>query len=136
MQKNKKDWSYIGIFIITLIILFLVICYIIYLNKFIKIPECVVYKNLGIYCPGCGGTRAVFSLYYGDVLKSIYYNPFVLFVVIIDFWYLISEGIAKILKKENKFFVKNINIYLYLSVIVLLVNWIIKIIMLNKGIRI
>lgn len=133
MGKNQKDWTYICIFIGTLIIIFLATFYIIYLDKFIKIPECAVYKTFGIYCPGCGATRAVYSLYHGKILKSIYYNPIILYLVVTDFWYLITEGIAKILKKENKFFIKNIKIYLYLALIILAINWAIKLLMVFNG---
>ena len=133
MGKNKKDWTYICVSTATLIIILIVTFYIIYINKFIKIPECAVYNTLGIYCPGCGATRAVYSLYNGEILKSIYYNPIILYLVVVDFWYLITEGIAKILKKDNKFFVKNIKIYLYLALIILLINWGIKLLMLYNG---
>lgn len=136
MEKNKKDWTYICILIGTLIIVFSVIFYITYISKIIKIPECIVYKTYGIYCPGCGATRAVYSLYAGQILQSAYYNPLILYLVIVDFWYLITEGIAKIFNKENKFFVKNIKIYLYLALIILSLNWVIKIIMLFHGIGI
>lgn len=133
METEKKDWTYIGVFTATLVIILIVVFYMIYINKFIPIPECVVYKTFGIYCPGCGATRAVYSLYNGEILKSIYYNPIILYLVVIDLWYLITEGIAKILKKENKFFVKNIKIYLYLALIILIINWGIKLIMIFKG---
>lgn len=136
MEKPKKDWTYASVLIGTLIIICLVICYIIYISKFVKIPQCSFYKTFGLYCPGCGATRAVYSLYAGKILQSVYYNPLIMYLVIVDLWYLITEGIAKTLKKENKFFVKNIRIYLYLALIILILNWGIKIIMLNKGIRI
>ena len=136
MEKNKKDWTYICILIGTLIIVVSVTFYIIYVKKIIEMPECIVFKTFGIYCPGCGSTRAVYSLYAGKILQSAYYNPLILYLVIVDFWYLITEGIAKILKKENKFFIKNIKIYLYLALIILILNWGIKLLMLSKGIKI
>lgn len=136
MVKNKKDWTYILVLSITILVISITTFYIVYAKKFIKIPECIILKKLGVYCPGCGSTRAVYSLYAGKIFQSIYYNPFILYIAIVDFWYLITEGIAKLLKKENKFFIKDIRLYLYLALIVLALNWVIKLLMLARGINI
>lgn len=135
MQNNKKDWTYISVFTFTIIIIVLSMFYITYFDKFIKIPECVILKTFGIYCPGCGATRAVYSLYNGDILQSIYYNPIIIYLIISLIWYLITEGICKMLKKENRFIIKDIKIYLYVGLGILLLNWIIKLVMEFKGIR-
>lgn len=39
------------------------------------VPQCSVYKNTGLYCPGCGGTRAVISLLDGHIPQAFAYNP-------------------------------------------------------------
>jgi len=135
MQENKKDCTYICVFIATILIIFLATIYIIYFDKIIKIPECVVFKNLGIYCPGCGATRAVYSLYNGDILKSIYYNPIIIYILIILFLYLITEGICKITKKGNKFIINDVSVYVYFGLVILLINWLIKLIMSFQGIK-
>ena len=135
MQENKKDWTYIFVFTITVLIIFLATFYITFFDKIIKIPECAVFKNLGIYCPGCGATRAVYSLYNGDVLKSIYYNPIIMYILIILLLYLITEGICKITKKENKFIIKDVSVYIYYGLAILLINWVIKLAILFQGIR-
>ena len=131
MKKNKI--TYIGIFLITLTLISLCIIYITYLYKYIKLPNCFIYEKFKIYCIGCGATRAVYSLLEGNILKSIYYNPFVLYLIIIDTWYLITEGISLIFKWKNKFFIKNIKLYIYIGLIILITNWIIKTIMLLNG---
>jgi hypothetical protein len=43
-------------------------------------PKCVSYRLTGTHCPGCGLTRAVYSLLHGDLLQAFAYNP--LFVLI------------------------------------------------------
>ena len=129
--KIKNNLEYILILFTTILIILFTTFYIKHLKEFIKIPRCILYEKTEIYCLGCGATRAVYSLISGDILKSIYYNPFILYIITIDGWYLITESISKILKKKNKFFIKNINLYLYLGILILILNWLIKIIMLK-----
>lgn len=43
---------------------------------------CLFHWITGLYCPGCGGTRAIGALLQGQLLKSFCYHPFVLFAVI------------------------------------------------------
>lgn len=41
-------------------------------------PPCILLHFTGIQCPGCGGTRAMFSLLHGDVATSLAMNPLVI----------------------------------------------------------
>ena len=63
-----------------------------------KISGCWVRDAWGIYCPGCGGTRALKALLRGDILKSLYYNPLVV-VLIVSF--LIIRITHALEKKES-----------------------------------
>ncbi len=38
-------------------------------------PKCVLYQSTGLYCPGCGGTRAVDALLHGHVGRALASNP-------------------------------------------------------------
>ena len=58
--------------------------------------ECVVHKFLGLYCPGCGGTRAVIALLHGELLKSAWYHPFVMYTVLMYAWFMISHTLEKL----------------------------------------
>ena len=40
-------------------------------------PPCIILHLFGVQCPGCGGTRAMYSLLHGDVVTSIAMNPIV-----------------------------------------------------------
>lgn len=60
----------------------------VYLKAIVPILEntgytCIVYRLFGIYCPGCGGTRALSALLQGHFLVSAWYHPLVIYTIII-----------------------------------------------------
>lgn len=40
-----------------------------------ELISCYIKHSLGIYCPGCGGSRAVIALFELDIIKSLKFNP-------------------------------------------------------------
>jgi hypothetical protein len=51
-------------------------------------PQCLLYNTTGIYCAGCGATRAAYALLHGRVLDALHDNalfiatlPFLLYVI-------------------------------------------------------
>jgi Protein of unknown function (DUF2752). len=40
---------------------------------------CLFHLLTGLYCPGCGGTRAVIYLFQGQFAASFRYHPFVIY---------------------------------------------------------
>ena len=40
-------------------------------------PPCVILSVTGWQCPGCGGTRSLYSLFHGDLLASLQMNALV-----------------------------------------------------------
>ena len=84
--------------IISLIIISLIGYY--FLNKTINLSiPCIFHKITGLYCPGCGITRMLFSLLELKFYQSFRYNP-LLFVYL--FYYLIKYII---------YFIKNKKLY-------------------------
>lgn len=47
---------------------------------------CPVKRALHLYCPGCGGTRAVGAFLRGDLLTSIRSNPVVVWGLVLCIW--------------------------------------------------
>jgi len=38
------------------------------------LPLCSFYATTGLFCPGCGGTRATHELLHGHLLSALHYN--------------------------------------------------------------
>ncbi len=49
----------------------------------LKDSGCFVRDRFHIYCPGCGGTRAVEALLRLQPFRSLYYNPVVILLIIL-----------------------------------------------------
>jgi len=49
-------------------------------------PLCPTYALTGLYCPGCGGLRAVHALAHGDVALALHRNPLVVLALPVAVW--------------------------------------------------
>jgi len=47
------------------------------------LPVCPLNAATGLWCPGCGATRSLYSLLHGDIASAFAYNP--LFFVVLPF---------------------------------------------------
>ncbi len=75
-----------------------------------RLMFCPLYAFTGIYCPGCGGTRAALALLHGDVLLSARCNPSVVCIVIfLLLWY--AEAVCKALGKPRKLFPRSVRFW-------------------------
>lgn len=127
MKKEKTIDDYIYVSIILTIILLLILYLIYIMIGKPSIFNCKIYDTWGIYCPGCGCTRALICLFQGDVIGSFLYNPAVLYAVIVTSFYIVSRTIGKIARKEeSKFIMKYNPIYLYIGIGMLIGACIIK----------
>ena len=45
-------------------------------------PECLFHEATGLYCAGCGGTRAAAALVRGEFWQAVAYNPLTVFVLL------------------------------------------------------
>lgn len=58
------------------------------------LPPCMLNRYFGIYCPGCGGSRAVMALIQGKFLDSLYYHPLVLYGAVLYLAFMLSQTVA------------------------------------------
>jgi hypothetical protein len=87
------------------------------LGVFFSLP-CGLLTLFHIYCPGCGGTRALFSLLSGHPLQSLYYNPAVLLGAVLALYYE-TAVIVTLVKNNGKvyYYQKPTLVYIYVVVI-------------------
>lgn len=79
----------------------------------------------GLYCPGCGGTRAVRSLLKGDLWMSFRYHPLVLYTV----FAILLEVILRMASKvwgHPKNSIKRERALILIGAGIVIVNWIFK----------
>ena len=89
------------------------------------VEMCMFYATTGLYCPGCGGTRAFMALFSGHVLKAFYYHPAGMYGVFLYIIYFVSQTIVRLSKGKIKG-MKFHPVYLYIMIGLILVNFIIR----------
>lgn len=129
MHKREKEenalfqigWSVVGV---------LLIIYTLYkIFPFPPLPftaTCAFRKLFGLYCPGCGGTRAVFLLLHGHFWNSFICHPLVPYSAIIGGWFLISQTVERISKGRLKIGMRYRDIYLWIALVIVIANFIVK----------
>lgn len=87
---------------------------------------CIVHSILGIYCPGCGGTRAVLTFFHGKFLTSFICHPIILYTAVVGGWFLISQSVDRISKHRIPIGMKYHDAYVWIALGIVIVNFIIK----------
>lgn len=81
---------------------------------------CVIHEVLHLYCPGCGGTRAVYELLNLHWLRSFLIHPIVLFIAVILTEYYIGAIITLIRNNGKRYYYLRVWFcYVALGIIVL-----------------
>lgn len=86
---------------------------------------CLFYEVTGLYCPGCGGTRAVKALLRGDVAVSFHYHPVVVYTAVCLLVLLVTYGISRYLH-TNKYRIYRYERFAYVGMGIVFINWGIK----------
>ncbi|MFG6393608.1 MAG: DUF2752 domain-containing protein [Lachnospiraceae bacterium] len=93
------------------------------------IPPCTFKSVTGLYCPGCGGTRAVISFVTGHWLKSFMYNSFVPYCGILYILFM-AKGTRAFISKGKYQYMKFRDIYVFCGIAILLIQFVARNIML------
>jgi hypothetical protein len=55
-------------------------------NRHAVYPQCLLYKTTGLYCAGCGATRALHALLHGRFLEALHDNALFIAALPVGFW--------------------------------------------------
>ena len=127
MKKSKalEDSLYIAGLLFAGIGLVLMILYLKFLVPILPKGYCFFQRMFGIYCPGCGGTRAVIALLKGQLLRSLWYHPFVLYAVVMFGGFMLTNTMKRFPILHFKGW-KFHNWYLWAALSIVIGNWILK----------
>lgn len=92
---------------------------------------CAIHDFFHIYCPGCGGTRAVYYMIHLQPIKSFLYHPLVPFVTILLVEYYVGAVITLVRKNGKRYYYLR-DWFCYVALGIILVNWILRNVLLIK----
>ena len=84
---------------------------------------CLFHLLTGLYCPGCGGTRAVRAMAAGNLRLSFQYHPLVLYTAAVLTVELLSLAISKA-AKNPRWYLGHETLFVYIAAGIIVVNWI------------
>ncbi len=119
-MKKYKTYQKVLVIVLPLLILLLLYAVACFVIKNITLPPCTSYTIAGIYCPGCGMTRAVKAFVNGDFLLSMRQNILLWGGAITGLLYY-AEFAAKVFGKQLRIsFLHNMKVlYIALGFVVL-----------------
>ena len=86
-MKKEKNRQWIGFGVCTLILVAAVSLYLILHGDpgvlFTGQTSCYFSRRFHLYCPGCGGTRAVYHFFQGEFLSSLLSNPIPVYATVL-----------------------------------------------------
>lgn len=119
----ENDLFYMGLAAIPAAALFTLGFFV--LRKFLPQNFCVFSALLGIYCPGCGGTRALKALLQGRLFLSIWYHPLVPYMAAVYLGFMGSQGMHRLFPGRIRGW-RFHNWYLWVGVVLIGANFIVK----------
>ena len=123
-EMNRTVYRLCWFFLCLMPIIIFGIDHISTLHDFFFQP-CAIFDATGLYCPGCGGRRAVIALLTGHPLKSLLFHPFVLYFTLCFSLFFISQTLFRLTNGAVKG-MNYRNIFVYIGLAVILLQWIIK----------
>lgn len=88
-------------------------------------PSCFARQHVGMYCTGCGATRAVLAILHGHFFESLYFNVVVLYVVAFYSVYVLRGALYFISKGKYRYMKFHV-VYVFVGLGIVVVQAIVK----------
>lgn len=130
MKKVKKQFTLedelfqIGIAALVAVLM-LAVLYLCLLRRILPPIPCFFTTVFGIYCPGCGGTRALIAMLHGHFLKALWYHPLIPYMAVIYLGFMLTQGLSRLGFKRIRPW-KFHYWYLWGGLVLLIANFILK----------
>jgi len=89
------------------------------------LPPCSLYSLTGLYCPGCGGTRALVLFFQGHFIQSFLHHPVIVYAAFLLIPFMVSHTLSILTRNRIKGFLFR-PIYFYIMIGVIIVQCIVK----------
>lgn len=129
MEQIDRELYKIGAAVTILLLMIAIAVWIFKIDYTRFLIPCMFQRLTGLYCPGCGGTRAVKAFFRGDILASIMLHPLVVYGSGLFIWYMFSNTIQLLSGDKLRIGMKYRNLYVWIGVLLIAANCIIKNIM-------
>lgn len=123
-RKQEKEIYICGLILLGILLFWLAAERLLGLE--FSLPPCVFHSLTGLYCPGCGGTRACRLLLSGNIFQSFLYHPGVLLAAVLYVWFMVSHTIEFVSKGRLKIGLPYTDKFLYLEVVVIILQCLAK----------
>lgn len=97
-------------------------------------PPCAIHAVTGYYCPGCGATRALIALLRGQLVRSLMYHPFILYVTAGGGWFMLSQTVERLSGRRIRVGLHFRYIYVWIGLALIFGNMFIRNVMVYKGV--
>ncbi len=87
---------------------------------------CALHRLTGLYCPGCGGTRAMRALFAGEFVQAFVYHPFIPFIAVFGTWFIISQTVERVSGGRIKIAMHFREVYMWIALGIIGVNFLVK----------
>jgi hypothetical protein len=126
LKKFSRVCYYVCLGLVAVLGILCVVCNVTGIHLAGRLPgECVLHMTTGLYCPGCGGTRATDALLRGHWIQSLYYHPVVVYTVVMMLAYMISHTLNILTHEKIKAMMFR-PWYFYVMIGIILIQWIVK----------